>query len=65
MALKAIDWAIQARRAAGVSQDSPLAQWWANQRALRIAEGPDEVHRNTFAKPELQCQRGTTHAPVP
>jgi acyl-CoA dehydrogenase len=65
MTLKVIDWAIQAHSAAGVSQDSPLAQWWANQRGLRIADGPDEVHRNTVAKLELQHQRGTVHAYVP
>jgi acyl-CoA dehydrogenase len=65
MTLKVIDWAIQAHGAAGVSQDSPLAQWWANQRGLRIADGPDEVHLNTVAKLELQHQRGTVHAYVP
>ena len=56
-ALKVIDWAIQAYGAAGVSQDSPLAHLWAAQRGLRIADGPDEVHRNTVAKLELEKQR--------
>jgi acyl-CoA dehydrogenase len=56
-AQKILDWAIQAYGGAGVSQDSPLAQLWAVQRALRIVDGPDEVHRNTVAKLELEKQR--------
>ncbi len=39
--------------AAGVSGDFPLANWWAHQRTLRLADGPDEVHRNAIAKLEL------------
>ncbi|MEO7917621.1 MAG: acyl-CoA dehydrogenase family protein [Dokdonella sp.] len=53
MALKVLDWAIQAHGAAGVSGDFPLAHAWASARALRIADGPDEVHRATIAKLEL------------
>ena len=53
MALKVIDWAIQAHGAAGVSDDFPLAYAWANQRTLRLADGPDEVHRNAIARLEL------------
>jgi len=53
MALKVIDWAIQVHGAAGVSGDTPLANWWAHQRTLRLADGPDEVHRNAIAKLEL------------
>ncbi len=53
MALKVIDWAIQVFGAAGVSQDTPLAMMWAHQRTLRLADGPDEVHRNSLAKLEL------------
>ena len=63
--LKVIDWAIQAHGAAGVSQDSPLGQMWANQRGLRIADGPDEVHRNTVAKLELQHQREAVAGDTP
>jgi acyl-CoA dehydrogenase len=51
--LKIIDWAIQAHGAGGVTSDFPLARLWASQRTLRIADGPDEVHRNAIAKLEL------------
>jgi acyl-CoA dehydrogenase len=53
MACQVIDWAIQAHGAAGVSEDFPLAAAWAAARALRLADGPDEVHRNQIAKLEL------------
>jgi acyl-CoA dehydrogenase len=53
MALKVIDWAIQVFGGMGVSQDTPLATMWAHQRTLRLADGPDEVHRNSLAKLEL------------
>lgn len=53
MALKIIDWAIQVFGGMGVSQDTPLAMMWAHQRTLRLADGPDEVHRNSLAKLEL------------
>jgi acyl-CoA dehydrogenase len=53
MTLTVLDWAIQAHGAAGVTSDFPLAQLWAGQRTLRIADGPDEVHRNAIAKLEL------------
>jgi acyl-CoA dehydrogenase len=53
MTLQVIDWAIQAHGAGGVTSDFPLAQLWAGQRTLRIADGPDEVHRNAIAKLEL------------
>ncbi|MCV2350330.1 acyl-CoA dehydrogenase family protein [Paucibacter sp. Y2R2-4] len=53
MALKVIDWAIQVHGAMGVSDDTPLAMMWAHQRTLRLADGPDEVHRNSLAKLEL------------
>ncbi|MET0982838.1 MAG: acyl-CoA dehydrogenase family protein [Telluria sp.] len=48
-----LDWAIQAHGAAGVSDDFPLAYQWAGNRTLRLADGPDEVHRNAVAKLEL------------
>ena len=53
VALQVLDWAIQAHGAAGVSEDFPLAYSYANQRTLRLADGPDEVHRNAIAKLEL------------
>jgi acyl-CoA dehydrogenase len=53
MALSVIDRAIQAFGAAGVSDDTPLAASWANIRTLRLADGPDEVHRRAIAKYEL------------
>jgi acyl-CoA dehydrogenase len=48
-----IDRAIQAYGAAGVSQDTPLASLYAHARTLRIADGPDEVHRRAVARREL------------
>ncbi|GAA1743985.1 acyl-CoA dehydrogenase family protein [Aeromicrobium alkaliterrae] len=48
-----IDKAVQAHGAAGVSQDTPLAEMWAGIRTLRLADGPDEVHKNSLAKAEL------------
>ena len=53
MACQVIDWAIQAHGAAGVSQDFPLAGAYAGIRSLRLADGPDEVHRGTIARLEL------------
>jgi len=49
-----IDWAVQAHGAAGVSQDTFLAKAWAHTRTLRMADGPDEVHRETIARLELR-----------
>ncbi|WP_089754250.1 acyl-CoA dehydrogenase [Halobacillus alkaliphilus] len=53
MALRVIDRAIQAHGAAGVSEDFTLAAQWAGARTLRLADGPDEVHRRQIAKLEL------------
>jgi acyl-CoA dehydrogenase len=53
MALSVIDRAIQALGGAGVSDDFPLASAWAHTRTLRLADGPDEVHRETVAKIEI------------
>ncbi len=53
MALNVIDRAIQAHGGAGVSQDTPLAQFWIYARSLRIADGPDEVHLESVARMEL------------
>ena len=53
MAQQVIDWSIQAHGGGGVSDDFAVAQLWAHNRTLRIADGPDEVHRNAIAKLEL------------
>jgi acyl-CoA dehydrogenase len=53
MSTKIIDWAIQAHGGGGVCDDFPLASMYAHQRTLRLADGPDEVHRNAIAKLEL------------
>ncbi|MFD7594553.1 acyl-CoA dehydrogenase family protein [Kitasatospora sp. NPDC059812] len=49
-----LDKAVQAHGAAGVSQDTPLAQLWAGNRTLRLADGPDEVHKRSLARRELR-----------
>ena len=54
IALEIIDQAIQMHGGAGVSADVPLAEMFATIRTLRIADGPDEVHRALVAKLELQ-----------
>jgi acyl-CoA dehydrogenase len=54
VALRVIDRAIQAHGAMGVSDDTPLAAMYAGIRTLRIADGPDEVHRRTVAQRELR-----------
>jgi acyl-CoA dehydrogenase len=53
MALGVLDRAIQAHGGAGVSDDFPLASAWAHARTIRLADGPDEVHREIIAKLEL------------
>ena len=62
MALQVIDWAIQAHGGGGVSDDFGLAYAWAQARTLRLADGPDEVHRNQIGKLELRRYEGE---PVP
>jgi acyl-CoA dehydrogenase len=57
MACQVIDWAMQVHGAAGVSDDFPLAFFYAQARTLRFADGPDEVHRNQIAKIELAEHR--------
>jgi acyl-CoA dehydrogenase len=54
VALKVIDWAIQAHGGGGVSDDFGLAYAYAHARTLRLADGPDEVHRNQIGKLELR-----------
>jgi len=58
MAARVIDRAIQVHGGAGLSQDFPLAQAYALQRYLRLADGPDEVHRTVVAKLELRKYAG-------
>jgi acyl-CoA dehydrogenase len=53
VAQQVLDWAIQAHGGGGVCDDFPLASMWAGNRTLRLADGPDEVHRNAIAKLEL------------
>ena len=65
MACQVIDWAIQVHGGAGVSQDFGLAQAYAHARTLRLADGPDEVHRDQIARMELapyaaQATQGAT-----
>tara|TARA_B100001059_G_scaffold236680_1_gene288996 strand:- start:2828 stop:4033 length:1206 start_codon:yes stop_codon:yes gene_type:complete len=54
MACKIIDWAIQAHGGGGVSNDFGLSKMYAQSRTLRLADGPDEVHRNQIARLELK-----------
>jgi len=58
---RAVEWvldkAIQAHGAGGLSQDTPLAFLWAQARALRLADGPDEVHKRSLARRELATRR--------
>ncbi len=54
MALKIIDRAIQVHGGGGVSNDFPLAMMYAHVRTLRLADGPDEVHKMSIAKMELR-----------
>ena len=60
MALRIIDDAIQAHGGGGVSDDFGLAEAWAHQRTLRLADGPDEVHCRAIARMEF-----ARHAPQP
>jgi acyl-CoA dehydrogenase len=54
MACRVIDWAIQAHGAAGLSDDFVLANSYVHARKLRLADGPDEVHRNQIGQLELR-----------
>jgi acyl-CoA dehydrogenase len=67
MACQVIDWAIQAHGGGGVSDDFPLAYAYADQRTLRLADGPDEVHRQALAKLELArlgLRKKPAHPPI-
>jgi acyl-CoA dehydrogenase len=70
VALKVIDRAIQIHGGGGVSDDFPLANMYAHQRTLRLADGPDEVHKRTIAQRELRkweaaAREGSTNGAVP
>ena len=54
VALRVVDRAIQAHGGGGVSDDFGLAATWASLRTLRLADGPDEVHRMQLARRELR-----------
>ena len=54
MACQVIDWAMQAHGAGGMTDDFPLAAGYTYARAMRFADGPDEVHRNAIGKMELK-----------
>ena len=58
MACRVIDWAIQAFGGAGVTSDYGLAYAYATARVLRLADGPDEVHRNQIARLEMRKYQG-------
>ncbi|GGC45003.1 acyl-CoA dehydrogenase [Brevibacterium sediminis] len=57
MALTIIDRAIQVHGGGGVTDDSPLASFYAHQRTLRLADGPDEVHKRSIARRELRRRK--------
>jgi acyl-CoA dehydrogenase len=57
MALKVVDEAMQMHGAMGISQDVPLAAMWTHLRTLRLADGPDAVHRRQVARKELRQYR--------
>jgi acyl-CoA dehydrogenase len=54
VALKVLDRAIQVHGGGGVSQDFPIAEMYAGQRTLRLADGPDEVHKMVIARREIR-----------
>jgi acyl-CoA dehydrogenase len=59
MALRVLDRAIQVHGGGGVSDDFPLASMYAHMRTLRLADGPDEVHKLTIARRELRAHEPT------
>jgi acyl-CoA dehydrogenase len=64
VALKVIDWAIQAHGGGGVSQDFGLARLYADTRIVRFTDGPDEVHCRDVARFELKKHRDKTYADI-
>ena len=65
IALQIVDRAIQVHGGAGVTDDFPLAMAWAHLRTLRLADGPDEVHKRTIARQELRKYRDDATAKKP
>ncbi len=63
-ALRVIDRAIQVHGGGGVGDDQPLANFWAHARTLRLADGPDEVHKRTIAQRELRRWEGRGETPT-
>ncbi|BBX55884.1 (R)-benzylsuccinyl-CoA dehydrogenase [Mycobacterium shottsii] len=61
IALKIVDRAIQVHGGGGVTDDFPLAMAWAHLRTLRLADGPDEVHKRAIATQELRKYRNGGH----
>jgi len=59
MALQVVDEAMQMYGATGLSQDTPLARMWTDLRTLRLADGPDAVHRRQVARAELRKHSNT------
>jgi acyl-CoA dehydrogenase len=64
MARRVVDRAMQVFGGAGLSQDTPLARMYAETRIVRIADGPDEVHRRALARTELRRFEAAT-SPAP
>jgi acyl-CoA dehydrogenase len=64
IALRIVDRAIQVHGGAGVTDDFPLAMMYAHLRTLRLADGPDEVHKRAIAQRELRRYRGAATAAV-
>jgi acyl-CoA dehydrogenase len=64
IALRIVDRAIQVHGGAGVTDDFPLAMMYAGLRTLRLADGPDEVHKRAIAKQELRRYRDAATAAV-
>jgi acyl-CoA dehydrogenase len=57
MMMAVLDRAIQVHGALGVSDDTPIARMWREGRTMRLADGPDEVHKMTIARRELRKWR--------
>jgi len=64
IALRIVDRAIQVHGGAGVTDDFPLAMMYAHLRTLRLADGPDEVHKRAIAQRELRRYRDAATAAV-
>jgi acyl-CoA dehydrogenase len=62
MAQGVVEMAIQLHGGGGLSADFPLAGMWAGTRALRLADGPDEVHRGVVARLELAAHQKSADA---